>query len=340
MRYLFPEINYLQGGTEQFHTVYGGNTVFNSFRVIERHKGSRVIPACEVKKEFLNRFISKPNSILGLNFETPLVMGILNVTPDSFYDGEKLFSEKQFVEKGLNLLKAGCCILDIGGESTRPGAEEVSPSIEIERIVGVIKRIKKLVPSAIISVDTRKAIVAENALKVGASIINDISAGSFDKKMFNVVAEYKAGICLMHSQGLPQDMQDRPYYDNVLLDVYDYLEKKIEEAESNGILREKIMIDPGIGFGKSFNHNMEIIEKSSMFLGLGYPLIIGLSRKSVIGKIINEKLPSERLSGSIAAMLKTLNNGVNIVRVHDVKETVDAIKVWNIFKKIRVTKNE
>ncbi len=332
MQYFFPELNYLKFGGENIYTVNGGNTIFNSFRVIERDKEATVISTSKVKKEFLNRFISKPSSRLGLNFDAPIVMGILNVTPDSFYDGEGSFSEKQFVEKGLSLLKTGCSILDIGGESTRPGAKEVSSRHEIERVVGVIKKIKKSAPSAIISVDTRKALVAEKALKAGASIVNDISAGSFDKKMFSIVAKYKAGICLMHSKGLPENMQDEPYYDNVLLDIYDYLQEKITEAESKGISRKQIIIDPGIGFGKSFDHNLEIIKKASLFLGLGCPLMIGLSRKSFIGEVISKRLPSERLAGSIAAMLKTLSNGVNIFRVHDVRETADAIKVWNIFK--------
>ena len=332
MRYFFPEINCLQNGGEHIHTIYDGDTAFNSFRVMERNQEAKVISTSKVKKDFLNRFISRPNPTLGLNFETPIVMGILNVTPDSFYDGEGSFSDKQFVEKGLSLLKAGCNILDIGGESTRPGAREVAFEVEIERVVGVIKKIKKYAPSAIISVDTRKAIVAEKALQAGASIVNDISAGSFDEKMFNVVAKYKAGVCLMHSHGLPENMQDKPYYENVILDIYDYLEKKINEAQNEGILREKIMIDPGIGFGKSFHHNIEILKKISLFLGLGCPLMVGLSRKSFIGEITNERLPAGRLVGSIAALLKAQSNGVNIFRVHDVKETVDAIKVWNILK--------
>tara|TARA_B100001057_G_scaffold87087_1_gene83011 strand:- start:110 stop:1135 length:1026 start_codon:yes stop_codon:yes gene_type:complete len=339
MKYFFPELNYLQSGAEHLYAINGGNTVFNSFRVIERNKESSVISTSEVKQEFLDNFISKPNSTLGLNFDNPIVMGILNVTPDSFYDGEGSFSEKQFVEKGLALIRAGCCILDIGGESTRPGAKEVSSSNEIERVVGVIKEIKKSVPSAIISIDTRKALVAEKALKAGASIVNDISAGSFDKKMFNIVAKYKAGICLMHSKGLPENMQNAPYYDNVLLDIYDYLEEKISEAESKGVSREKIMIDPGIGFGKSLGHNVEIIKNASLFLGLGCPLMIGLSRKSFIDEIISKRLPSERLAGSIAAMLKTLSKGFKIFRVHDVKETADAIKVWNTFNRNKVCRN-
>ena len=332
MQYFFPEMNLLQSGGERFHTVYGGDTIFNSFRVIERNKDAKVISTSEVKKDFLNRFISKPNSTLGLNFETPIVMGILNVTPDSFYDGESSFSNKQFVEKGLSLLQTGCDILDVGGESTRPGAIEVPFGEEVERVVGVINKIKKCSPSAIISVDTRKANVAEKALQAGASIVNDISAGSFDKKMFDVVAKYKVGICLMHSQGLPANMQDSPYYENVILDIYDYLEAKITEAELKGISREKIIVDPGIGFGKSLSHNLEIIKKVGLFLGLGCPLMLGLSRKSFISEITSESLPTERLVGSIAAMLGTLRNGVNIFRVHDVKETVDAIKVWNISK--------
>ena len=332
MQYFFPEINLLQSGRETFHTMYGGDSIFNSFKVIERNKDAKIISTSEVKKDFLNRFILKPNSTLGLNFETPIVMGILNVTPDSFYDGECTFSDEQFVEKGLRLLQTGCNILDIGGESTRPGAIEVPVGEEIERVVGVIKKIKKLSPSTIISVDTRKANVAEKALQAGASIVNDISAGSFDKKMFNVVAKYKAGICLMHSQGLPENMQDSPYYENVLLDIYDYLQAKINEAERKGISKEKMIIDPGIGFGKSLNDNLEIIKKVSLFLGLGCPLMLGLSRKSFIGEIISERQPAGRLVGSIAAMLETLRNGVHIFRVHDVKETVDAIKVWNIFQ--------
>ncbi len=332
MQYFFPEINYLQGEAAHFHLIYGGNTVFNSFRVIDRNKGSSIISTSDVDKDFLNRFISKPSSMLGLNFDEPIVMGILNVTPDSFYDGEESFSEKQFAEKGLGLLKTGCCILDVGGESTRPGAKEVSFNTEIERVLGVIKKIKKSAPSAIISIDTRKATVAEKALQAGASIVNDVSAGSFDEKMFDVVAKYKAGICLMHSQGLPQNMQDNPYYENVLIDIYDYLKEKITKAESKGISRKKIIIDPGIGFGKSFSHNIEIIKKVSLYLGLGCPLMIGLSRKSFVGEIISERLPSARLAGSMAAMLKTLSIGVNIFRVHDVKETVDAMKVWNFLR--------
>ena len=329
MEYFFPEINYGHSGFEKFHIIYGGTTVFNSFRVIQRNKKPRVISTSEVKEEFLNRFTSKPASLLGLSFETPAIMGILNVTPDSFYDGEKFFTEKQFVEKGLRLLKIGCAVLDIGGESTRPGAKEVSSTIEIERIMGVIKKIKKSVPSAIISVDTRKSIVAEKALEAGASMVNDISAGSFDKEMFEVVAKHRAGICLMHSQGLPENMQNKPHYDEILLDLYDYFEEKIAEAQSKGIPREKIVIDPGLGFGKRLHHNLEIINKISLFLGLGLPVMIGISRKSFIGEIISEREPSERLIGSVAAMLTTLNRGVNIVRVHDVKEAADAIKVWN-----------
>ena len=329
MEYFFPEINYVPGGFEKFYRIQGGTTAFNSFRVIQRNKKPRVISTSEVKEEFLDRFTSKPISMLGLSFETPAVMGILNVTPDSFYDGEKFFTEKQFVEKGLHLLKIGCTVLDIGGESTRPGAKEVSSTIEIERIMGVIKKIKKSVPSAIISVDTRKSIVAEKALEAGASMVNDISAGSFDKEMFEVVAKHRAGICLMHSQGLPENMQNKPHYDEILLDIYDYFEEKITEAQSKGIPREKIVIDPGLGFGKKLHHNLEIINKISLFLGLGLPVMIGISRKSFIGEIISEREPSERLIGSVAAMLTTLNRGVNIVRVHDVKEAADAIKVWN-----------
>ena len=329
MEYFFPEINYGRVGFEKFHRIYGGNKVFNSFRVIQRNKKPRVISTTEVKQEFLDRFISKPISMLGLNFETPNIMGILNVTPDSFYDGEKCFAEKQFVEKGVHLLKLGCSILDVGGESTRPGAKEVASNIEIERIIGVIKKIKNLVPSAILSVDTRKSMVAEKALQAGASIVNDISAGSFDKEMFEVVAKYRAGICLMHSHGLPENMQNNPHYDNILPDLYDYFEEKITKAQSKGIPRNKIVIDPGIGFGKKLHHNLEIINKISLFLGLGLPVMIGVSRKSFIGEIISERDPSERLTGSVVAMLASLNRGVNIVRVHDVKEAADAIKVWN-----------
>ena len=255
----------------------------------------------------------------------PVVMGILNVTPDSFSDGGKFYSEEKALEHAREMVGQGADIIDFGGESTRPGAKPVQPSEEISRIVPIIKKLSSDI-SVPISVDTRKAVVACAALDAGASIVNDISALG-DPKMAKVVCEYNAGIVLMHIHGKPQTMQKNPLDEKVVVEkVKKELQNRIDFAIQSGIKKNKIVIDPGIGFGKTFKANEVLIKKLDEFLELGFPILIGASRKRFIGEITGQ--PSEkRLAGSIAVNVIAYQNGASIIRTHDVQETKDALIV-------------
>jgi len=255
----------------------------------------------------------------------PVVMGILNVTPDSFSDGGKFFSEKNAIKQACKMIEDGADIIDIGGESTRPGAKPVQASEEISRIVPIIKKLSSDF-SIPISIDTRKAVVARAALDAGASIVNDISALA-DPKMPKVVCEYNSGIVLMHIYGTPQTMQKNPLDEKVVVKkVKKELQNRIDFAIKSGIQKNKIVIDPGIGFGKTFKANEVLIKELGKLLDLNFPVLIGASRKKFVGEIIGE--PSEnRIVGSIAAHIIAYQNGASIIRTHDVKETKDALKV-------------
>ncbi|MGB2769837.1 MAG: dihydropteroate synthase [Candidatus Zixiibacteriota bacterium] len=257
------------------------------------------------------------------------IMGVLNVTPDSFSDGGKFFKSDDAVRQGMKMIEEGADTIDVGGESTRPGSDPLPTEEELSRVIPVIKSMsaKTDVP---ISIDTYKAEVAKRALDAGAQMINDISALRFDPKMKEVAGKYKVPIVLMHIKGTPKEMQKDPYYDDVIVEITEYLRQSIKIAEDAGIDREKIIIDPGIGFGKRLRDNLNILKNLKKFSILGCPILIGCSRKSFIGKILD--LPAEeRLEGSLAALAVAVMNGVNIVRVHDVKEServvslVDAI---------------
>ena len=256
-------------------------------------------------------------------FDTPVIMGIVNVTPDSFSDGGKYLEKEKAVEHGLKLLEDGAEILDIGGESTRPGSEIVKAEEEIQRVIPIIEDIIKNNSNAVISIDTRKANVAKAALEAGASIINDISALTFDKKMVEVASEKKAAVILMHMQGTPQDMQKHPYYDDVILEIYDFLYKQIRFAEKNGV--DDIIIDPGIGFGKRVEDNYEILNRLNEFKGLLRPIAIGISRKSFLGKSLDLQI-EDRREATLAAETLSIKNGANIIRTHDVSQAVIASK--------------
>lgn len=252
-------------------------------------------------------------------------MGILNVTPDSFYDGGRYGRTGLAINQGLKLAEEGADIIDIGGESSRPGAKSLSLKEELERVIPVIKALKKQVKIPI-SIDTYKSKVAESALKAGASIINDISALRMDKRMVKIAKEYDIPIVLMHMQGTPRTMQKRPFYRDVLREIYEFLAARIKFAERNGIKPNKIIIDPGIGFGKTTEHNLLIIKYLRKFRSLGKPILIGPSRKSFIGNILN--LPAEeRLEGTLAAISICLLNGAEILRVHDVKQVKRAVEI-------------
>ncbi|MBI5048965.1 MAG: dihydropteroate synthase [Deltaproteobacteria bacterium] len=259
-----------------------------------------------------------------------LVMGILNVTPDSFYDGGQYLKKGDAVKKALQMAEHGADIIDVGGESSRPSSKPVSLKEELKRVVPVIREIVKT-GDVVVSVDTTKAEVAKQAIDAGASIVNDISAMRFDPLMANVCVKNKTGVILMHMRGTPATMQTDVKYNDLMSHIFNHLEERIDFAVKAGIKKERIAIDPGIGFGKSPEDNLKIINRLSEFKAIGRPIVFGASRKSFIGKILGRDA-KDRLEGSIATVAAGILNGANIVRVHDVKETriavdmVDAIK--------------
>lgn len=263
------------------------------------------------------------------------VMGILNVTPDSFSDGGLYFSEKQAIEQAFKLLEEGADIIDIGGESTRPGSEPVSIDEEIRRTIPVIKALSREIKVPI-SIDTYKAEVARHALDAGASMVNDISGLRFDPEMARVVAKYDVPVIVMHIKGRPKDMQENPVYEALIPEIIDYLRISIRLAIKFGIKEDRIIIDPGIGFGKTFEHNLEIINNLKEFALLERPVAIGVSRKAFIGKILGDLPPQERLEGTAAAVAISVYNGANIIRVHDVKEMARVIKVVDSIMRERI----
>lgn len=262
------------------------------------------------------------------------IMGILNVTPDSFYDGGVHFKAETAVEHALRMADDGADIIDIGGESTRPGSEPVSIEEEIRRTIPVIKAIAKKV-NLPISIDTYKSEVAQRAMDAGASVVNDISGLRSDPDMPKVVARYKVPVVIMHIKGKPKDMQVNPVYDALIPEIMDYLRVSIRIALDAGIREDMIIIDPGIGFGKTFDHNLEIIKNLHEFTLLQKPILIGPSRKAFIGKILGDAPASERLEGTAAAVAISIMNGANIVRVHDVKEMSKVAKVADAIKRGR-----
>ncbi|MDK2977144.1 MAG: dihydropteroate synthase [Candidatus Marinimicrobia bacterium] len=252
------------------------------------------------------------------------VMGILNLTPDSFSDGGLFISRDQALKRAEEMISEGADIIDIGGESTRPGAEAVSEAEELDRVIPVIEALAGTVPC--ISVDTTKAAVAEAALNAGAHIINDIFGFHQSPELAHIAAKHQAGAILMHIKGTPRTMQKNPRYDDLMEDILDWLGKSIQIAEKAGLPKNHLVVDPGIGFGKTLEHNLEILRRLGELSGLKVPILIGASRKSFIGKIDDSHV-TNRLGGSLAAAVTSVLNGASIVRVHDVKETVQAIRL-------------
>ena len=253
-------------------------------------------------------------------------MGIVNVTPDSFYDGGKRFDTARAAADGFEMIKSGAEILDIGGESTRPGAQPVSVDEESRRVLPVIRELRKG-SSVPVSVDTYKEAVARAALDAGADIVNDISALRFGSAMTALVAREGVPVILMHMQGVPRTMQREPHYQDVVREVRDFLAERVRAAKQAGIAQEQIIIDPGIGFGKTLAHNLALLKNLQLLNSLGQPLLVGVSRKAFIGNILNAAGPEERLEGSVAAAVSAALSGANILRVHDVSETVRAFRV-------------
>ena len=264
---------------------------------------------------------------------TPRIMGVLNITPDSFYDGGRYSDRSRAEGQALRMVEEGAEILDIGGESTRPGSAAVSPEEEIQRVVPLIESLAGKI-SIPISIDTYKAKVARASLAAGAEMVNDISGLTFDPELVSVVAESGVPVVLMHTLGRPQVMQENPVYRNLIAEIKEFLAGAIQKAERNGVRPENIIIDPGIGFGKTVEHNLEIINRLADFQDLSKPVMVGPSRKSFIGKILDEPA-GERLEGTLAAVAIAAWNGADIIRVHDVRETRKVVRMVTAIKSVR-----
>ena len=259
-----------------------------------------------------------------LDISHPKVMGILNITPDSFSDGGRFIGKDAAIAQARAMLAAGAAILDIGGESTRPGAEEVSVQQELDRVLPVIEAIRSEL-DCVISIDTCKSQVMKEAVAAGADIINDIKA-LLDHGAVEVAAAAQVPVCLMHMQGQPRTMQHSPLYQDVVKEVGEFLQQRAEVCIAAGIPKSQIILDPGFGFGKSLQHNYQLLSQLSDLLGLNYPLLVGMSRKSMIGQLVQVP-PEERLAGSLACATIAVMKGARIIRVHDVKETVQAVAI-------------
>ncbi len=262
----------------------------------------------------------------GLRLDRPRLMGVINVTPDSFSDGGETFDALVAIERGRAMARGGADILDVGGESTRPGAKPVPPRVEIARIEPVVRALAA--DGALVSVDTRNAAVMAAAIGAGARIINDISALTHDPDALPLVAASEASVILMHMQGEPQSMQANPHYEDAATDVQAWLAARTAECIAAGIAAERMAVDPGIGFGKTVEHNLDILARLPLYETLGRPLVVGVSRKSFIARIGSGQPADRRLGGSIAAALAAVHGGAHILRVHDVEETRLAIAVW------------
>jgi dihydropteroate synthase len=260
------------------------------------------------------------------------VMGILNVTPDSFSDGGSYFRRDSAVERALAMENDGADIIDVGGESTRPGAEKVSVKEEIERVVPVIEEITKRLHIPV-SIDTYKAAVADAAVSAGASMINDISGLRFDPQLPSIAAMHKIPVVIMHIKGTPANMQKNPVYTSLISEIMDYLREGIHIAMQAGIPEDMIILDPGIGFGKTVEHNLEIIQRLNEFEGLEKPVLLGHSRKAFIGRVLDDLPVTDRLEGTAAAAAIGIFNGANIIRVHDVKEMVRVARVADAIRR-------
>jgi dihydropteroate synthase len=305
----------------------GGWCWFDTVEVLPRDAGPRLIPADALPEEALQRLTLPRPAVAGIGMERPRLMGILNVTPDSFSDGGEHFDADAARAHAATMAEAGADILDVGGESTRPGATPVPVDDEIARTVPVIAAITAQLGTPV-SIDTRKTPVAEAAVQAGACLINDVSGFTFDADLAPFASEHALPVCVMHAQGRPETMQKDPRYADVLLDVYDWLAGRVDALTALGIPPGRICVDPGIGFGKTQAHNLRLLQGLSLFHGLGCPVLLGASRKRFIGDLTGAPIASDRVPGSLAVAVMAANQGVQIQRVHDVAETRAALTMW------------
>ena len=314
----------------------GNNEIsFNQIEIISRDS-KKLISIKDIKKlpTFLRNKINDDLKVItrrsknfsNFNFKKiPNIMGVLNLTPDSFSDGGKFNKKKAGVKRAFDLFKFGADIIDVGGESTRPGSRSISEKEEWNRIEKIIKIIGKKIP---LSIDTRKAGIMTKGIKIGIKLINDVSGLSYDSKTIDLLKKNKSPFVIQHSQGNPENMQNNPTYKNELLDIYDFFEEKIKFLRTKGIKHNKIIIDPGIGFGKNLKHNMNLIRGISIFHTLGFPILLGLSKKKFIKDLSGKNDTKERIGGTVASSLYSITQGVQILRIHNVNELIQGIKVF------------
>ena len=314
----------------------GNNQIsFDQIEIISRNS-KKLINIKDIKKlsiflkkkinNDLKTIIKKNKNFSNLNFKkVPNIMGILNLTPDSFSDGGEFNKKKAGLNQALTLFKAGADIVDIGGESTRPGSKPVSNKREWTRIKKILKSVNKKIP---LSLDTRKSEIMKKGIKLGVRLINDVSGLKYDSETINVLKKNKIPFVIQHAQGTPENMQNKPKYKNELLDIYDFFEEKIKLLRSKGIKHNNIIVDPGIGFGKNLKHNMNLIRSISLFHTLGFPILLGVSRKRFIKDLSGKNDTKKRIGGTVASSLYSMMQGVQILRIHDVNELMQSIKVF------------
>lgn len=324
----------------------GGALSFMALEIIissDQHRiFSAVFPVSSISKlrrilpqDLQNRFdfllfnITEPRlPYSNLNFDRPLIMGILNITPDSFSDGGDTLLADHALMRMDSIVQEGADIIDIGAESTRPESIRITASEELKRLKPILNKLTNIkIP---VSIDTQKSIIMKEAIIAGASVVNDVSALRYDKKSLSILQKMEAGVILMHMQGTPSTMQNNPFYKDVILEIFDFLEDRIAYCLQRGLPRYRLFADPGFGFGKTYEHNMMILKNLSFFHGLGVPIVVGLSRKRFLGELTNGSKPKNRLGASLAGAVMAVNQGIQIVRCHDVAATRQALNVIKV----------
>lgn len=330
--YYRPLVQTAQPRPPQAHRLAGGWCWFTHAARHDRAGGVEVVAASEIPHDVLDRLTRPRTSIASMTMDQPRLMGILNVTPDSFSDGGTHPTATTALRHAREMVQAGADMIDVGGESTRPGAQPVPVEAEIARVEPVIAAISSSLTTPV-SIDTRKSTVAEAAVHAGARLVNDVSGFTYDPMLARFCLHRGLPVCVMHAQGDPETMQDDPRYDDVLLDVYDFLAAQVTMLVEMGIPRDQIVVDPGIGFGKRIPHNLAILNGMSIFHALGCPILLGASRKGFIGRISGANPAAARAPGSVAVALAAVAQGVQILRVHDVAETAQALSLWQAVMK-------